>query len=201
MMLSPREKRQAKTRQEILDAALAIISEQGPEKFSLRALARRVDYSPAGLYEYFDSKDDIIGAVCEAGDQRLRRYLRRVPVNLPPADYLIELGRAYIQFGLQNEQHFMLMFSQVPVRMPIAYEDMALDETYGILVQAVQSAIDGDFILERPNFNVHDIAYGLWSLAHGMAIMQLTNLHNVKYDFERADRAIIETFLRGLSMA
>ncbi len=197
-MLSPREKRQAKTRQEILDAALDLISERGSDNFSLRALARRVDYSPAGLYEYFDSKDDIVHAVCEVGDQKLRHYLRQVPVDLPTAEYFVELGLAYIQFALHNPQHFMLMFSQGP---DAAYEDVAVDETYGILLNAVQSAIDEGFILERLDLNVHDVAYGLWSLAHGLSIMQLTNLHNIRYDFERADRAVLETFVRGLSVA
>ena len=32
-MLSPKEKRQARTRQEILDAAVTLIGEEGPEKF------------------------------------------------------------------------------------------------------------------------------------------------------------------------
>ena len=196
-MLSPREKRQAKTRQEILDAALALISERGPDNFSLRALARRVDYSPAGLYEYFDSKDDIVNAVCEVADQQLRHYMRQVPVELPTAEYFVELGRAYIQFALHNPQHFMLMFSQGP---DAAYEDVAVDETYGILINAVQAAIDEGSIFERPDLNIHDIAYGFWSLAHGLAIMQLTNLHNIRYDFESADRAVLETFVRGLSV-
>lgn len=198
-MLTPREKRQAKTRQEILDGALALISEQGPEKFSLRSLARRVDYSPAGLYEYFDSKDDIIDAVCAEGDRRLRSYLRQVSQDSPANEYIVELGEAYIQFALRNEEHFMLMFAHVPDAPPIAYEDLAADETYGILLGAVQSAMDGGYITERPDFNRDAIAYGLWSLAHGLAVMQLTNLYNIRFNFERADRAVMEAFLRGLA--
>jgi AcrR family transcriptional regulator len=197
-MVSPREKRQARTRQEILDGALALISEKGPESFSLRALARRVDYSPAGLYEYFDGKDDIINAVCVEGDRRLRHYLRQVPTDLAPDAYFVELGRAYIQFALDNEEHFLLMFSRVREGDPISYEDVAGDETYGILLGAVQSAVAGGFLQERPDFSGDDIAYGLWSLAHGLAVMQLTNLYNLEYDFERADRGVLEAFLRGL---
>jgi AcrR family transcriptional regulator len=195
MMANPREKRQARTRQEILDAALALINEKGPDNFSLRALARRVDYSPAGLYEYFDSKDDIVSAVCEGGDRELRGYLERVPADLPSDQYFVQLGEAYIQFALQNKEHFMLMFSQGPAA---AYEEVAVDETYGILLNAVQKAIDQGFFLARSDLNVHDTAYGLWSLAHGLAIMQLTNLAHVAYDFERADRAVLQTFIRGL---
>ena len=50
----------ARTQQAILDAARAIIHEQGPDKLSMRAIADRIDYSPAGLYEYYGSKEEII---------------------------------------------------------------------------------------------------------------------------------------------
>jgi AcrR family transcriptional regulator len=199
-MVSPREKRQARTRQEILDGALALISEQGPDKFSIRALARRVDYSPAGLYEYFDGKDAIINAVCEEGDRRLRAYLQQVPVDLPPDKYFVELGKAYIQFALDNQEHFMLMFTRVRDGEPITHEDIVGDETYGILLNAVQAAIDSGYLRVREDFKRDDIAYGFWSLAHGMAVMQLTNLYNFEYDFERADRVVLEAFTRGLAV-
>ena len=131
-MLTPREARQAKTRQQILDAALAIVGEEGADKLSLRALATRVQYSPAGLYAYFDGKDAIIDAVCEEGDQLLRHYLRRVPTDLLPGDYFVELGQAYIQFALDNEAYFMLMFARVADGPPIPYAEITADETYGI---------------------------------------------------------------------
>ena len=197
-MTSPRERRQARTRQEILEAALSLIDEEGPDRLTLRALARRVDYSPAGLYEYFDSKDEIIEAVCEEGDRRLRQYLRRVPSKLTPDRYLVELGLAYIRFSLRNPQHFEMMFAQKPDRPKIAYQDIAPDATYAILLNAVQDAIDAGLVKTQDGFDRDVIAYGLWSLAHGLAVMQLTNLHNIEYDFDRADRKVLETFVSGL---
>jgi AcrR family transcriptional regulator len=198
-MATPREKRQARTRQEILDAAVALIGEQGPENFSLRALARRVDYSPAGLYEYFDGKDDIVSSVCEEGDARLRTYLQRVPADLRADEYLVELGVAYIDFALNNVEHFMLMFARVPDDLPLTYADVSADETYRIVLDAVQTAVDEGFIAVQPHFNRDDIAYGLWSLAHGLSVMQLTNLSNFDYNFSGADRGALKTFVRGLS--
>jgi AcrR family transcriptional regulator len=198
-MQTPRERRQEKTRQGILDAALALIGEEGPDKFTLRALARRVDYSPAGLYEYFDGKDDIVDAVCAEGDRRLRRYLRRVPADLSPDLYLVELGLAYIRFALRNEQHFELMFAQKPQGPKIGFGELASDKTYLIVLDAVQAAIDAYMIKASEEFNRDEIAYGLWSLAHGLAVMQLTNLHNVQYDFERVDRYALEAYIGGLA--
>jgi AcrR family transcriptional regulator len=198
MATSPREKRQAQTRQEILDAALAIIAEQGPDALSLRGLARRVQYSPAGLYEYFDGKDAIIEAVCADGDQRLRSYLEQVPLGLPPGDYLVALGQAYIRFALQNEAHFTLMFARMPDGPSFTHADLDADGTYAILLNAVQTAVDQELITVAVEPDAHAIAYGLWSLAHGLAVMQLTNLRNMDYDFWPADRLALETYVRGL---
>jgi AcrR family transcriptional regulator len=76
-MMQPRERRFQRTRQAILDAALAIIREEGPAALNMRALAERSDYSAAGLYEYFGGKDEIIAAVCQEGHDRLASHMRR----------------------------------------------------------------------------------------------------------------------------
>lgn len=197
--LTTRERRQARTRDEILSAALDIIREQGPDQLTLRALARRVDYSPAGLYEYFDSKDDIITAVCEEGSRRLLDLMRAVPVDLPPADYLVELGLAYVTFARRNVEHFLLMFTQVEDSDEIAYEALAFDETYRMLLDAVQMSLDAGAIHTADNYGRDQIAYGLWGLAHGLAMLQVSSLRHVAYDFAAADRSVLESHLRGLA--
>jgi AcrR family transcriptional regulator len=197
--MTARERRQARTREEILAAALAIIREEGPDQLTLRALARRVDYSPAGLYEYFDSKDDIIAAVCDEGSRRLLALMQAVPVDLPPADYLVELGLAYIAFARRNVDHFLLMFTQVEERGETPFEELPLDESYRLLLDAVQMALEVGAIWAPENSGRDQVAYGLWGLAHGLAMLQVTNLRGVAFDFAGADRNVLETHLRGLS--
>ena len=92
----------------------------------------------------------------------------------------------------------MLMFSRVRESERIPYELVSADETYRIVLNAVQSAIDSGYLYSRTNFGCDEIAYGLWALVHGMAVMQLTNLKYIDYDFERADRAVLEAFITGL---
>ncbi len=87
---SSRERRQQKTRQSILDAAREIIVEHGPAELSMRSLAERIDYSPSGLYEYFDSKEQIIQAVCVEGYVSLTKAMRRVDEHLPVDAYLVQ---------------------------------------------------------------------------------------------------------------
>ena len=181
-----------------MGAALRIIIEKGPDKLSLREVARRVDYSPAGLYEYFDGKDALIEAVCAEGDRRLHAFLSSVGDDLPLDKYLVELGLAYLQFAFQNKEHFMLMFTTLVSDDPIPVEALEGDGAYSILVAAVQRGINEGLIKTEDNFGIHDISYSLWSLVHGMAILRLTNLSGLEYDFAPAERKVIATLVRGL---
>ena len=54
-METKRTKRHLRTKQSILDAARAIIAEEGPAALSMRALADRIDYSAAGLHDPSES--------------------------------------------------------------------------------------------------------------------------------------------------
>jgi AcrR family transcriptional regulator len=196
---STREIRHARTRQEILLAALDILNEEGPAKLSLREVARRVDYSPAGLYEYFDSKEDLINAVCAEGDRRLRTYLQAVSLELHPEEYLIELGLAYIRYARENSDHFLLNTSRLFPDRPIAHlEEIPMDDTFMILMNGVERAIEAGVFDLQEGAQPLDIAYSLWSLGHGMATLQLTNLKNLEYDYARVDRETITSFMRGL---
>ena len=196
---TPRERRQQRTRQEILTTALEIIVEKGPDKLSLREIARRVDYSPAGLYEYFGSKDEIIDAVCEEGDRRLHNMLQSVPESLSVVEYLVQLGLAYVQFAIENTAHFMLVFTQLsPSGASKPIESFEPDPTYGIVYAAVQRGVEEGVLLLREGQTLHDVAVGLWSVGHGLAMLRVTKLRSVEFDFARADRETLKALIRGL---
>lgn len=198
---TPRERRSERTRQEILQAALALVIEKGLHKLSLREIARRVDYSPAGLYEYFASKDAIVEAlVCDASE-RFFQHLNRVSKTLPVEDYLLELGLAYIEFAHLNPDHFMLMFTHhqaLPVVSLADFAPSADSNAYGLLMDGVQRALDSGVIQSRPGYDKVGITYSLWSLVHGLAILQATYLRQFKWDFASSDRHAISTFIEGL---
>ena len=62
--MQKKELRHQRIRGQILQAAKELLLENGHDNFSLRGIARRVQYSPAALYEYFDNKDHIIDELC-----------------------------------------------------------------------------------------------------------------------------------------
>jgi AcrR family transcriptional regulator len=201
MKTTPRERRQERTRQAIIHSALRLIREKGPNELSLREVARRIDYSPAGLYEYFDSKEDLIQAVCAEANDRLRAVLESVDPALETEEYLVELGLAYLRFARQQPEHFTFLStrleSETPVEAPDKFE-IDPQGSFMILYNAVQKAIETGVLQTSEGFGVMEISYSLWSLVHGMAMLQTQNLQGFPIDFERTDREAIARFLRGL---
>ena len=54
-------------RRAILDAARELFVTEGYQNVSIRKIAERIEYSPAAIYGYFPSKDDIFFALAEEG--------------------------------------------------------------------------------------------------------------------------------------
>jgi AcrR family transcriptional regulator len=61
----------------ILDAARALFVAEGYHNVSIRKIAERIEYSPAAIYSYFPSKDDIFYALAEEGIPPALRARRR----------------------------------------------------------------------------------------------------------------------------
>ena len=74
-MGTAKQLRHRRTRKRILEAARALLRETGHAQLSLRAIAKRVDYSPASLYEYFRGKDSILDALCQETEEELKETM------------------------------------------------------------------------------------------------------------------------------
>jgi len=208
--LKPSEKRHQRTQQAILDAARQIIHEEGSNALSMRAIAQRIDYSPAGLYEYFGSKEEIIGEICLQGHHRLKSYMERVSTALPIEAYLRETGLAYIEFAVQNPDFFLLMFTTIPT-LPAADEMTAEalqqtmeDELMGensafvVLIKGIQRGVDEGVFTTQPGFGVMEMALGAWSMVHGLAMLRVTFLQGFQANFELIERETLRAFYQGL---
>jgi AcrR family transcriptional regulator len=194
--LSPRERRYMRTQQAILEAARAIIQQQGADKLSMRAIAEWIDYSPAGLYEYYGSKEEIIDGVCGQGHLKLKGYLAAVDPSLPVLDYLVELGMAYIRFAVQNPDYFLLMFThsarllapQTSLEQFPSAGMMGESSSFPILVQAVQRGLENGTFRDEPGYGLTQIAYATWALVHGIAMLRITILRDYTELFDEIDR-------------
>src|SRR5262245_52695197 len=66
-----REKGRQEMRGAILAEARRLLTEQGAEAVSMRAIARAIGYTPGALYEYFPAKEDVFHALYFEGTDGL----------------------------------------------------------------------------------------------------------------------------------
>src|SRR5262245_26978701 len=86
-------------RRGILDAARELFVREGYANVSIRKIAERIEYSPAAIYSYFPSKDDIFYALAEEGFRLLHRPYPAGEENLPPLAQLREMLWHFYQFS------------------------------------------------------------------------------------------------------
>jgi AcrR family transcriptional regulator len=198
--LTPRQRRRQKTKKAILKTAQELVAEKGPEGLSIREIARRIDYSPAGLYEYYDSKDEIIAAICEVGMEGLSAAFAEISPNLSLSQQLVEMSLAYVDFAVHNPEQFLLIFNSLPSKRTSLEEPVFEPSPYGVLLQTVEAAIEAGEINVTGDYAAEGITFNLWALMHGRAMLQLTFLRNFQADFETAHRWAIELFIKGLNV-
>lgn len=194
--LKPHERRHLRTRQAILDATRKLLVEKGVNGVSLRAIAREIDYSPAGLYEYFDGKDDIVRAVCKEGHNRLARAMSGVDKDQPYPIYMLGIGMSYLEFARSNPDYYLLMFTTAPAGNQLE-EFMEDGSSFPILIAAIQQGIDEAYFEIHPG-GIQAMAMIFWSGVHGLAMLEQTQLKGADLDFHQMGLAVCNNIFQGL---
>ena len=76
-----RQQAAARTREDILNAALRAFGRTGYHSVTMRDIAREAGYAPAALYTYFEHKQEILAAVAKVV---IDEFLGVVDQSLPP---------------------------------------------------------------------------------------------------------------------
>jgi len=132
----------------ILDAARELFVSEGFQNVSIRKIAERIEYSPAAIYGYFPSKDDIFFALAEEGFRLLGDpgSLRDDP-KLAAASRLDRVKAIFwrmYQFSREQPQYFALMFVDRSVpKISREYERFAFArDMKRQIVEELQACID-----------------------------------------------------------
>ncbi|MFT5194600.1 MAG: AcrR family transcriptional regulator [Cellvibrionaceae bacterium] len=197
--LKPHERRRQRTHQAILDATRKLLVEKGVNGVSLRAIAREIDYSPAGLYEYFDSREDIIQAVCKEGMNRLAHTMGSVDKDQAYPMFMLGIGTAYLHFARSNPDYFMLIFTTAPYGNQLN-EFMVEGSAFPILIDAIQRGIDENYFEMHPG-GIQAMAMVFWSSVHGLAMLEQTQLKGADLDFEQMGFVVCNNTFQGFMKA
>jgi AcrR family transcriptional regulator len=164
------ERDREQVRASILDAARELFVAEGYRNVSIRKIAEKVEYSPAALYSYFPSKDDVFFALAEEGFRKLFEFTNDPVVITGDSLTAIRQGfLRYYQFSRTHPEYFDLMFVDRSVPK-ISHEwerfgfvQQMIDEVRALIQRGID---DGVF----PSDTNPDVAFHiLWAAVHGPA--------------------------------
>lgn len=136
------ERRRARTRADILDAAWQLCREEGLAALSLRELARRVGLRAPSLYSYVESKDDIYDAMFAEGQRQLLEHMAFLPEDRALTREDFRAGaHAFFAFCTADPVRYQLLFQRTIPGFEPSPEAYALaQEVLGRLGRQLASA-------------------------------------------------------------
>ena len=185
-------------RRSILDAARELFVTEGYQNVSIRKIPERIEYSPAAIYGYFPSKDDIFFALAEEGFHLLHRPVEHPDASVPPLDVVRKMLWHFYEFSVEQPQYFALMFVDRTVpSVRRVYERFAFaQETKQELIGLLQRAVDEGAL---PKHIAPAVAFRLLVNALiGVATMRLSDRLSPGENADDIARDTLEVTIAGL---
>jgi AcrR family transcriptional regulator len=152
-------------RRAVLDAAIAISAETGPDAISLREVAREAGVSHQAPYHHFGDRAGIFAAISEEGFRFLAESIE-ASTTLGTA----AMCEAYVHFALAHKGHFRVMMRN---------DLCSLEDYPTALIQADRAfnALRNEVTVILGEDSHDDVANAhtayMWSVAHGLATLLL----------------------------
>lgn len=167
-------------RQSLIDAAIALINEEGISDLSLRQVARRVGVSHNAPYRHFADKEALLAAVAEQGFQSLQSAMEAAKQAIPAdaSQALEAIGIAYVNFALAHPVHYRLMFGDYRSDLS-KYSTLAAAAHQSFMV-LVTTIVEGQNAGIFRTADSVDMARVAWSLVHGQSMLLLNHRLQIK---------------------
>jgi AcrR family transcriptional regulator len=189
-------------RQALVEAALELITEKGPQGFTLSEAAKEAGVTPAAVYRHFAGRDDLIAEAARQGYE-IFAALMEFAFNdgKPSALAAFEAtGRAYLAFARQYPGHYQAMFESGlslnahPDLAVVAAKARAVLERSAV---KLSEQLPPDKRPPASMFSAH-----IWALSHGVVELFARGSPGAKSPYPPED--LLETgigiYLRGLGL-
>lgn len=159
---------------EILEQALAIISEQGIITLTMDKLVAKVSYSKGTVYNHFSSKEDVLAGLCNRNMRKVKElFSRAISLDLSARDKMTAIGFSYMLSVLLFPQHFSLvmnakteLFEKASQARREEHEQLD-DKLFGITHRIIEEAILTKELTLKENVNAQQVSFSLWAMAFG----------------------------------
>lgn len=159
-------------REALLEAAEALIVEVGPDGFTLADACRRAGVSTAAPYRHFEDRNALLEAVCMRGFDALAEATGAAKCSHPlgTVEHILESGRGYVAFALEQPERFRLMFGRKPDIKGRPQVERTGRACFQHLLESVSAYLGEQ---GRAGEDPLPIALRLWAVVHGVASLAI----------------------------
>ena len=168
-------------KEELISSACVVCESDGHDRMSLRSIAKEAKVSQTAPYRHFKTKESLLAEVSTRGFIELKEILHNASTakkTLSTKDRFLEMGQAYIEFGLSKRNTYDLMHS--PVIDKTQFPEL-LEIATGTFEELVH-------ILAELNPGISEKDLGLkcihhWALVHGLiGLLRNEGLYKLEID-------------------
>lgn len=192
----------------ILDAALAILFEEGFDDLSMRKLGRKLGMTAANIYNYYSGKDELYLTIQTRGFELIVDQFEQINSTISiPIDRLSAMINAYLEFGFSHSDYYSVMFSRNTPKYcdyvgsklePIAF----LEKKAALKVSKIVTSLIKNLSRSSPHIQEKDAQYHtiqLWATLHGVISLHYSRVlqeldDNVLLIIERLKKELIRPF-------
>jgi AcrR family transcriptional regulator len=197
-----KEQEKAALRQKILVAAAAIIDVDGVLGFSMRKLAKKINYSATTIYTFFKDKEELLRSLSELG---ARRFAATIANNeswnsKPPIERLTIVMRKFLDVCLENPKAYLnSFFSEMPGSPPILLkfnDDSHSNPSFEMFLQIIDAGnADGSMNVPDPKAAVQVC----WAASHGLLLALIASPETEVVHRQSLIEILISMLIAGLT--
>jgi len=167
-------------KEELILSACIVCEADGHDHMSLRSIAKEAKVSQTAPYRHFKTKESLLAEVSTRGFRELREILHNANAKktLSTKDRFLEMGQAYIDFGLSKRNTYDLMHSSVVNKTDFPE---LLDSAAGAFEELVCVLAELNPGISQKDLDIrciHD-----WALVHGLVgLLRNENLDSSDID-------------------
>jgi len=158
----------------LIQAGIEILSNDGMQALSLRQVAKHAGVSHAAPYAHFADKQALIAAIAAEGYKKLYEQLRaaKKPED-DPLKQLVAVAFAYVQFAIDEPDHFKITFAGVVEAEQNYPEYVEQSKQCFAFVMGVVADCQAAGVLAQ--FDIQLATVSIWAAIHGFVQLLLGN--------------------------
>ena len=182
-----------------IQAAIAILSQEGLQGLSTRKVAAAIGYTVGTLYLVFKNLDELILHVNAAALDELRAVMEaELAKDKHPQAQLQAMAHAYLRFAREHFARWSLLFSH---RLP---EEVELPGWFHDKVRSLFALVAQPLQQINPNLNALEYQQAtrvLWSSVHGVCELGLNDKLTLGGEIQAEDLidALVKNYLKGFT--